>query len=99
MPKARSHCRSAKSKLVDVHHPAKAARNTILAEQGGKLDHANSLHPKMVARGGGAKEVEVMIHPSYRALGDMVVVHLLVDTCDAMGANPVNTMCEGGAAY
>jgi hydroxymethylglutaryl-CoA reductase len=27
----------------------------------------------------------------------MVVVHLLVDTCDAMGANLVNSMCEGVA--
>jgi hydroxymethylglutaryl-CoA reductase len=28
----------------------------------------------------------------------MLVVHLLVDTCDAMGANLVNTMCEGVAS-
>src|SRR4029453_19552782 len=29
--------------------------------------------------------------------GDMLVVHLVVDTCDAMGANTVNSMCEGVA--
>ena len=29
----------------------------------------------------------------------MVVMHLLVDTRDAMGANLVNTMCEGVASY
>jgi hydroxymethylglutaryl-CoA reductase len=28
----------------------------------------------------------------------MVVMHLLVDTRDAMGANLVNTMCEGVAS-
>ena len=29
----------------------------------------------------------------------MEVMHLLVDTRDAMGANLVNTMCEGVASY
>jgi hydroxymethylglutaryl-CoA reductase len=52
----------------------------------------------MVARGGGAKDLEVHIHPSSGQGGDMVVVHLLVDTRDAMGANLVNTMCEGVAS-
>src|SRR5699024_7637981 len=57
----------------------------------------NSLHPKMVARGGGVDDIEVMIHPAPDGNHDMVVLHLLVDTCDAMGANLVNTMCEGVA--
>ena len=60
---------------------------------------ANSLHPKMVARGGGALDIEVF---DYQAEEDgrlMVVMHLLVDTRDAMGANLVNTMCEGVASY
>ena len=50
----------------------------------------------MVARGGGARDVEVRLLPAQR--GDMLVVHLLVDTRDAMGANLVNTMCEGVAS-
>jgi hydroxymethylglutaryl-CoA reductase len=29
---------------------------------------------------------------------EMMVIHLMVDTCDAMGANLVNTMCEGIAS-
>ena len=62
------------------------------------LNLANSLHPKMVARGGGAKDIEVHTHPSPGSGGDMLVIHLLVDTCDAMGANLVNTMCEGVAS-
>ncbi len=62
------------------------------------LNLANSLHPKMVARGGGAKDIEIHTHPSPSSGGDMLVVHLLVDTCDAMGANLVNTMCEGVAS-
>ena len=28
----------------------------------------------------------------------MLIVHILVDTCDAMGANIINTMCEEIAA-
>jgi hydroxymethylglutaryl-CoA reductase len=62
------------------------------------LNLANSLHPKMVARGGGAKDIEIHTHPSPGSGGDMLVIHLLVDTCDAMGANLVNTMCEGVAS-
>ena len=59
---------------------------------------ANSLHPKMLARGGGAKDIEVFHHIAEQDGRHMVVLHLLVDTRDAMGANLVNTMCEGVAS-
>src|SRR5690606_39339932 len=64
---------------------------------------ANSLHPKMQARGGGALDIEVFHHtgPAHEPSGEgrhMLVLHLLVDTRDAMGANLVNTMCEGIAS-
>ncbi|MEM7216838.1 MAG: hydroxymethylglutaryl-CoA reductase, degradative [Pseudomonadota bacterium] len=59
---------------------------------------ANSLHPKMVARGGGARSIEVFHHVAPEDGRDMVVLHLLVDTRDAMGANLVNGMCEGIAS-
>ena len=62
------------------------------------LSLANSLHPKMVARGGGALDVEVFQHHAEQDGRTMVVVHLLVDTRDAMGANLVNSMCEGVAS-
>ncbi len=83
--------------VVDVPNPA-AARAALLQRKDEILNLANSLHPKMIARGGGAKDLEVFVHPSQGPGGDMVVVHLLVDTCDAMGANLVNTMCEGVAS-
>jgi hydroxymethylglutaryl-CoA reductase len=83
--------------MVDVPHPSKA-RATLLQRRDEVINLANSLHPNLVARGGGARDLEVMIHPSLSGRGDMVVVHLLVDTCDAMGANLVNTMCEGVAS-
>jgi hydroxymethylglutaryl-CoA reductase len=51
----------------------------------------------MVARGGGAIDIEVFHHIAEQDGRHMVVLHLLVNTCDAMGANLVNTMCEGVA--
>lgn len=83
--------------IVDVANPARA-KAALLQRKDEILNLANSLHPKMIARGGGARDLEVFIHPSQGPGGDMVVVHLLVDTCDAMGANLVNTMCEGVAS-
>jgi hydroxymethylglutaryl-CoA reductase len=58
---------------------------------------ANSFHPNMVARGGGARDIELFVHPLPSSGKPMLVVHLLVDTRDAMGANLVNGMCEGVA--
>jgi len=61
------------------------------------INLANSFHPNMVARGGGARDIEVFVHPLPSSGKPMLVVHLLVDTRDAMGANLVNGMCEGVA--
>lgn len=74
------------------------ARAAVLEHKQEILDLANSFHPRMVARGGGAVDVEVRSYPLRATPGEMLVVHLLVDTCDAMGANLVNGMCEGVAA-
>lgn len=82
--------------LVDVRHPSRV-RQTILGKKEEILNLANGLHPNMVKRGGGAVDLEVFIHQQVRRPGNMVVVHLLVDTRDAMGANLVNSMCEGVA--
>lgn len=59
------------------------------------LDLCNRKDPTLVSFGGGAKDIEVRVVNS--ASGSMVVVHLLVDTKDAMGANTVNTMAEAVA--
>ncbi len=82
--------------VVNVPNPAKA-QAALLQQKDKLIDLANSLHPKMVARGGGVTDIEVVTHPSPDDHSDMVVLHLFVDTCDAMGANLVNTMCEGVA--
>jgi hydroxymethylglutaryl-CoA reductase len=82
--------------IVDIPHTAKA-RAALMQRKDEIINLANSLHPNMVARGGGARDVEVMVHAAPDGNRDMLVVHLLVDTRDAMGANLVNTMCEGVA--
>ncbi len=81
------------TQVVDVQNAA-VAREAVLEQKGEILDLANSLHPNMVARGGGARDVEVHVYPAASGRPEMFVVHLLVDTRDAMGANLVNSMCE-----
>jgi hydroxymethylglutaryl-CoA reductase len=82
--------------ILDVPHPAEARAN-LLQRKAEILALANSIHPKMLARGGGARDIEVHSHVAPSTGRDMLVLHLLVDTRDAMGANLVNTMCEGVA--
>ncbi|MBD3171004.1 hydroxymethylglutaryl-CoA reductase, degradative [Candidatus Bathyarchaeota archaeon] len=56
------------------------------------IEAANELDPILVKFGGGAKDIE--LRPIETAVGPMLIVHLLVDCRDAMGANAVNTMVE-----
>ena len=51
----------------------------------------------MVKRGGGVKDIEVHIITLKKE--STVVIHLLVDTKDAMGANLVNSLCENLANH
>ena len=72
------------------------AKETIVAAKNALLDSANAVHPNLVARGGGVRDLE--LHELDLPNGEQtLVVHLLVDTCDAMGANLVNTICEAVA--
>ncbi len=78
--------------LVDLAEPDSAIR-TLREHSEALLAKANALVPKLVARGGGCRALEChkVTLESGRAT---VIVHVLVDTCDAMGANAVNTLCE-----
>jgi degradative hydroxymethylglutaryl-CoA reductase len=53
------------------------------------LEIADASHPRLVARGGGARGLEVR-----KLDDDTIVVHVLVDCRDAMGANLLNTVAE-----
>ena len=82
--------------LLDVPDVG-AARAAILAEADALLALANYGHPSLLAAGGGAVGLEVVEHPpmdSADPCGSMVVVHIVVDVRDAMGANAINSMCE-----
>lgn len=68
------------------------AKKAVLDNKEKILSKANKRDSVLVSLGGGAKDVEVRKVKS--EIGDMLVVHLLVDVRDAMGANAVNTMCE-----
>ncbi|MEM2973128.1 MAG: hydroxymethylglutaryl-CoA reductase, degradative [Candidatus Caldarchaeum sp.] len=80
--------------LLNVPNPY-AARVEILRNRDEIIAAANERDPVLVNLGGGAKDVEARVVDTQ--LGPMVVVHLVVDVKDAMGANAVNTMCEAVA--
>ncbi len=68
------------------------AAQKILKHKNQLLDIANDQDKILVKFGGGAKDFEVRILDS--PIGKMIIIHLIVDVRDAMGANAVNTMCE-----
>ncbi len=80
--------------LVEVRDTERAAR-AILDAKEEILALADAAVSGLVARGGGARDVEV------RTLGEpadaMIVVHVIVDCRDAMGANLINTIAEAVA--
>jgi len=70
----------------------KEAKRQIMLKKEEIFDTANNCDSVLVQFGGGVRDIEVREFETKR--GNMVVVHLLVDVRDAMGANAVNTMCE-----
>ena len=85
---------AAQVQLVDVTDP-EAARLRILESAGEIIAAANDLDPMLVKFGGGVRDLQVRILPT--RTGIHVIVHLIVDVRDAMGANAVNTMAEAVA--
>jgi hydroxymethylglutaryl-CoA reductase len=86
----------AQIQIVNVADPY-AARFKLFEAREKLMEIANSQDPMLISLGGGMKDLEVQILPS--PLGTMVVMHLIADTRDAMGANTVNTMAEALAPY
>ena len=57
------------------------------------LEIANSVVPGLIARGGGVSHIKARRIP--RDDGEeMLVLHIYMDPCDAMGANLINQVCE-----
>jgi hydroxymethylglutaryl-CoA reductase len=69
------------------------ARLALLEAKDKLLDEASALDPVLEKLGGGPRDLEVrLIEDS--PIGPFLVVHLIYDVRDAMGANAVNTACE-----
>jgi hydroxymethylglutaryl-CoA reductase len=69
------------------------ARQALLRSREQILEVANSRDKVLIGLGGGCRDIEVHVFPD-TPRGAMVVMHLIVDVRDAMGANTVNTMAE-----
>lgn len=85
----------AQVQIVGVSDPY-GARMTILQHKDELIALANSRDATLVGLGGGCRDIEVHVF-AHTPRGAMLVVHLIVDVRDAMGANTVNTMAEATA--
>lgn len=70
-----------------------AARDILRAHASDIADRCNACDPMLVQLGGGFRDLELRIVDAF------LVLHLIVDVRDAMGANAVNTMAERIAPY
>ena len=82
--------------VTGIRDPSRV-KHIILEKKHEILEIANEQDPMLVKLGGGAKDLEVRIVGTLK--GPNVIVHLLVDVKDAMGANAVNTMAEAVAPF
>ncbi len=77
--------------LVNVTAPRYKAQN-ILEHKEELLDHARQQDSVLQRLGGGPRDLVVRVVDT--RMGPVIIVHLIVDVLDAMGANTVNTMAE-----
>ncbi len=70
----------------------KEAKKAIKSNEDKIIELANRQDQTLVELGGGAKEIQTREISTED--GEMLIVHLIIDTRDAMGANAVNTMAE-----
>jgi hydroxymethylglutaryl-CoA reductase len=70
----------------------KDAAKALEAHKKDLLELANSKDPMLVKLGGGARDIET--REIKTQAGPMLIIHLIVNCLDAMGANAVNTMAE-----
>ena len=78
--------------LLDVRNLA-ASRAILLEHKDELLQEANLIDPVLINMGGGARDLEIRSIEN-SPIGPFLVIHLIYDVRDAMGANAVNTACE-----
>ena len=69
------------------------AKERILEHKSELINSANEKDSTLVSLGGGCDDIEFHLFEDTPS-GPMLILHLLVDVRDAMGANTVNTMAE-----
>jgi hydroxymethylglutaryl-CoA reductase len=80
--------------LPSVENPERA-RQILHDHRDLLIGLANACVPGLVARGGGVRDLAVRTLDRPDGSGrSMLVIHLLCDPCDAMGANLINQVCE-----
>jgi len=78
--------------ILDLDN-VEAARLKIYEHKTELLAEADTIDPILKKFGGGARDLDVrVIHDS--SISPFLVIHLIYDVRDAMGANAVNTACE-----
>ena len=78
--------------VLDLPDP-QAAAESVLAHKDELLQAVYNFHPSIQKYGGGPRDLQVRILPTTE-VGAMLIVHLIVDVQDAMGANITNSMLE-----
>ncbi|MGD8864336.1 MAG: hydroxymethylglutaryl-CoA reductase, degradative [Anaerolineales bacterium] len=78
--------------VLDLEDPSRAV-DTLKDHKADLLNIANTADPLLVQLGGGARDIEFRVL-SHSPVGSMLVLHLIFDTQDAMGANAINTALE-----
>jgi hydroxymethylglutaryl-CoA reductase len=81
------------TKLKDVERSKKSLQDN----KEKLLKIANDQDPMLNELGGGARDIEIREINTNK--GKMIILHLLVNVLDAMGANVVNTMAEAISPY
>ena len=82
----------AQLQVLDLADPDDARRR-VLDHRAEILAEVDTVDPVIAGLGGGARDLEARILRE-TAVGPMLIVHLIVDVRDAMGANAVNTAAE-----
>jgi hydroxymethylglutaryl-CoA reductase len=77
--------------VYDLDNP-EAARARVQAAHDALVALANDGFPNMVGRGGGARSIQVRTLAT--TMGTMLIVDLVMDVRDAMGANVINSAAE-----
>lgn len=78
--------------LLDLPDMERAIE-TVMSRKDEILQEVNAAGGSIIARGGGARDLEARPIRN-TAVGDMLILHLQYDVCDAMGANVINTAVE-----